>query len=288
MSSERLDTKVLKSVLRIETPPNAAGQPETGGGFLVTATEGKDDRLFLITNKHVIGDWNYADGDFQNFWPWINVFFYRVGDPSGQSYRPTRIDLRKGASLDNSRVHLHPTPRIDLVTIEVTDRVHDPSEHIELTACAPSYLIPFGKIQGQLTDIADEVIALGYPLGIRSLSNDYPIAKIGALASTPGQEVSIPITPLNRARANVNITLEGKFLIVDGLIVPGNSGGPVVIAGGTRIRHNPETNALEFSNESIKNYVIGVVSYGLGGGLTIVVSSDYVLDLLRPFAAPKE
>jgi hypothetical protein len=42
-----------------------------------------------------------------------------------------------------------------------------------------------------------------------------------------------------------------------------------------------KTNGLRFSSIPIKNLVIGIVSLGLGGGLTAVVSSDYVLDLLR-------
>jgi hypothetical protein len=261
--------------------------PGPPAGFLVAATEDAKGKIFLVTNKHVIGDWNYADRDFRAFRPWINVFFYRANDPSGQTYRPSRIDLVNGANLDASRVHLHATPRIDIVAIDVTDEVRDPREHIDFVAYGPSYLLKFGSIQDQLTDIADEVIALGYPLGIRSLNNDYPIAKIGTFASVPGQEVRIPIRPQDRSGSAVNMTLDGKFLVVDGLIVPGNSGGPVVLAGGTRVRHDPTTKQIQFSDESIKNYVVGVASYGLGGGLTIVVSSDYVLDLLQSLSPPK-
>jgi S1-C subfamily serine protease len=284
-ASDRLDSALLKSVLRIETAPSANGEPNIGSGFLVTATEDAAGRVFLVTNKHMIGDWNYADGNIETFQSWINVFFYRANDPSGQTYRPTRVDLLNGTTLDATRVHLHPTPKIDLVAIDVTDKVRDQVQHIEFTAYMPSYLVQFGNIQVQLTYIADEVIALGYPLGIRSLKNSYPLAKIGYLASTPGEEVSIPVRLQNRARAWVNISIDGKFLVVDGLIVPGNSGGPVVLAGGIRVRHDPVTNQFQVSSQSIKNYVAGVVSYGLGGGLTLV-SSDYLLDLLQSLAPP--
>jgi hypothetical protein len=285
-ASDRLNPGLLKSVLRIETAPNVNGDPNVGGGFLVVAEEDRAGKVFLITNKHMIGDWNYADRNIQTFRPWINVFFYRANDPSGQTYLATKIDVLNGTALDVTRVHLHPTPEIDLVAIDVTDKVRDPAQHIDFTVYAPSYLVRFGKIQAQLTDIADEVIALGYPLGVRSLKNNYPIAKIGYLASTPGEEVSIPIRVQNRAGTLINTSLDGKFLVVDGLIVQGNSGGPVVLAGGTRIRHDPKTNQLQFSTESIKNYVAGVVSFGLGGGLTVVVSSDYLFELLQSLAPP--
>lgn len=128
--------------------------------------------------------------------------------------------------------------------------------------------------------IGDPVIALGYPLGIRSLSNDYPMAKMGYLASRPGEEISIPTHVLDRTGANVPVVIEGKFLVVDGLIVPGNSGGPVVLVGGARVSQDTKTNQLLFSTKPLENDVMGVVSCALGGGLTVVVSSDYVFDLL--------
>ena len=98
-AQDRLDSALLKSVLRIETAPNANGDPNVGSGFLMVATEDTSGRVFLITNKHMVGDWNYADGDIKSFRPWINVFFYRGNDPSGQTYRATRIDLLNGTTL---------------------------------------------------------------------------------------------------------------------------------------------------------------------------------------------
>lgn len=102
-------------------------------------------------------------------------------------------------------------------------------------AFAKSYTVPFNKVRDYQTDIGDEVITLECPLGISSQRNDYPIAKIGYLASIPGEEVSIPFPTTNRAGVSVPTTVEGKLLVVDGLIVPGNSGSPVVLVGGVRV-----------------------------------------------------
>jgi hypothetical protein len=285
-ASDKLDSGLLPAVVRIEIP-NARGDPGVAGGFILMASEDPNGKIFLVTNKHVVGDWNYADGDIQAFHPWIDVFLYRSNDPSGQSCRATRVNLLNNQNgMDSTRVFLHPMPRIDLVLIDLTEKFHDPQEHVATNAFGPSYLVPFQHVKTQLTDVADEVIALGYPLGIRSLKNNYPIAKIGYLASTPGDEVSIPIKVPNRAGVVVDVTLEGKFLVVDGLIVPGNSGGPVVLMGGYRLGLEPHVHLVEPTTEPIKNFVAGVVSLGLGGGLTVVVSSDYVLELLHS-AAPK-
>jgi hypothetical protein len=104
-ASDRLDPTLLRSVLRIEGAPDPQGNVSTGGGFLMTATEDESGKVFLITNKHMIGDWNYADSDFHEYKPWINVFFYRVGDPSGRTYRPTKIDHLRGTGLDTAKDH---------------------------------------------------------------------------------------------------------------------------------------------------------------------------------------
>jgi hypothetical protein len=289
-ASDRLNPDLLKTVVRIETTPNARGQTEIGSGFLFTLTSDDTGKFFLVTNKHMIGDWNWADCDIQDYVQWINVFFYRNGDPSGQSFRATRIDILKDGHLDQTRVHLHPTGTVDLVAIEVTDKIRDPQEHISYSVYTPSFFVSFAKIKDYDTNIADEVIALGYPLGIRSQLNDYPIAKMGVLASVPGDEVSIPVKTSNRAKTPTDVRIDGKYLIVDGLITNGNSGGPVVLVGGGRMRLAKVGNAYhqQFLDEPIQNLVIGVVSGVLdGSGLSVVVSSDYLLDFLDSLAPPK-
>jgi hypothetical protein len=144
--------------------------------------------------------------------------------------------LIAGSHLDETRVHLHPTPSVDLVAISVTDKLTDPQGHTDSTTYTTSYWVSFSDIQKFDTTITNEVIAQGYPLGIRSLKTNYPIAKIGYLASTPGEEVSIPIKVKSRANVATDVKIDGKFLVVDGPITNGNSGGPVVLVGGGRMR----------------------------------------------------
>ncbi len=140
-ASARLESGLLPAVVRIEIP-NARGDPGVAGGFILKASEDQNAKILLVTNKHVVGDWNYADGDIQTFHPSIDVFFYRSNDPSGQTYRATRINLLNSAN------------RLDSVATN---------------AFEPSFLLSFRHIQTQMTDIADEVIALGYRLGFGHL-----------------------------------------------------------------------------------------------------------------------
>ncbi len=69
-------------------------------------------------------------------------------------------------------------------------------------------------------------------------------------------------------------------MLIDGLIVPGNSGSPVILPSGIKTRLNPKTNTFEFTDRTIEDYVIGIVSLGLGGGLTVTDSSDYIVELI--------
>jgi hypothetical protein len=270
------------SVVRIETAPNSSGETEIASGFLVGNDPHAGGRLLLITNKHVVGDWNYADANIRNPHPWIDVFFYRTSDPSGQRYRATRIKLTNNAgALDETRIRLHARSQIDVASIDVSDRILDQSEHIAFVAYDKSYLIRSDQIKDWQTNIGDQVIALGYPLGIRSTTNNYPFAKIGYLSSVPGEPLSIPIPSITRRGVTIPTVIEGKLLVVDGLIVGGNSGGPVILVGGIRTRRDPATNQLQFSNRPVENRVIGIVSANLGpSGLTVVLAADYILDLL--------
>ena len=85
-----------------------------------------------------------------------------------------------------------------------------------------SYLLPFDRIESMQTGIGDDVIALGYPYNIRSLRDDYPVAKTAYVASAPGQQLSLPVPTVNRQNLQIlDLVLEGKYLLVDGLITNG-------------------------------------------------------------------
>lgn len=127
---------------------------------------------------------------------------------------------------------------------------------------------------------------MGYPLGITSLKNNYPIAKSGYLASLPGEEFVVNFPVMNRKDERVSARIQGKILAIDGLIVGGNSGGPVVLPIESKVRHDPKTKQLQFATEATKNFVIGIVSSILGAsGVNIAYSSDYVRDLIELYVA---
>jgi S1-C subfamily serine protease len=281
----RVQPELLKAVVKIELPPNDKGLIPTGTGFLVSrevTIKGNTVRkTFLVTNKHVLGDWNAADANIVNYYDWIDVYFYRTIATSGLYYKPLRIGLKDKDGKIIHKVKIHLNPIIDIGIIALDEEL-SPSNNIDLISFDISYLLPFNRISVWFTGLGDQVFAMGYPLGITSLKNNYPIAKSGYLASLPGEEFVVNFPCENRNKERVNARIEGKILAVDGLIVGGNSGGPVVLPSETKIRHDPKTNQVQFTSEQIKNYVIGIVSSILGpSGVNIVYSSDYIQDLIE-------
>lgn len=278
----KVSTNFLNSVVRIETAPDPAKRTFTGTGFLVgldPSKSGAPSRILLVTNKHMVGDWNLADGDVKDFRDWVTINVYTPQNAAGLQYAPVRIDLKdKTGSLIKGKVTLHKNPRVDIAVVKIDAEIAP----FSLTVLGEDSLVPFTNILGFQTGLGDEVFALGYPFGIRSVKSGYPIAKVGHLASLPGEDFRLDTRAMNRLGQNVPVSIDGKILIVDGLIVQGNSGGPVITAAGIRTLRDPKSNQLMFSTKPVPNAVIGIVSSTLdGAGLALVYATDYITELLH-------
>jgi len=285
IDTSRVNSAVLKAVVKI-TALSPAGAPISfGTGFLVSRAtsvdEQSDRQYYLVTNKHMLGDWTVFDGTIVNYFASIEITFY--GMTSAQPVIRVPISIVDEQGQPRRHVQFHKEATVDIAAVALTPNSL-PFELRSQTSFDPSYMLAFDKITTYLTGLGDQVFALGYPRGITSLTTSYPIAKAGYLATEPGQLFAIELTGKDRSGKTVNRRLEGKLLVVDGLIVPGNSGGPVVLPADLKVRRDPNTNQLQFATEQLKNYVIGIVSGSLdGSGLTLVYSVDYVLEVLDAF-----
>lgn len=204
-----------------------------GTGFItsVEVTDGRDTvRVnFLVTNKHIVSDWTLVDSIAKRWVPYIDVAFYSTATSKNIKPEIRRIRILEQSGDPNNKVFLeHENPTIDVCIILLNNDIMNDSL-IEIMSFDQSYLLPFNSIAGKYFNIGSKVFVLGYPEGISSLRNSFPIAKTGLLASLPGQEFLIKIADTNRAGILTTKLLQGKLLIVDGLIVHGNSGGPVIL-----------------------------------------------------------
>jgi len=269
----RIKTGLWKSVVRLESNG-------VGAGFLVSdevEKGGKKKRLrFLITNKHMIGDYTLSDGNISTYCKTLNVWHYRADG------KPTTLALTdtNGAPREHL-VLIHPGPKIDIALIALLGD----AAKIEGTSFDVSYLSQFAETNWVC--FGDQVFALGYPNGIHSMNNSVPIAKAGYVSSLPGETFHISLLVTNRQSLAIANDFEAKVYVVDGLLVHGNSGGPIIMPSENLFRHNPTTGALEFTDKETLNKVIGIMSMTLGNindtGLSVVYSSDYILDLIKMY-----
>jgi hypothetical protein len=106
-----------------------------------------------------------------------------------------------------------------------------------------------------------------------------PIAKSGYLASSIAGNLKIKVTAINRQKKIINTSFDGSFILVDGLIIHGKSGGPVV--NPKEVKFKVVNGQMVYTKEPIPNLIIGIVSQGWENtGLTVVYSADNILDII--------
>lgn len=278
-----LDPKVLPIIVKIETISQLSKKKSAGTGFLVGrevnfgSSTGR--AYFLVTNKHMVSDWTLSDGSISIFNEFIDVHFHKTNQLV--KTQPTRINLLdQHGDVHADVVYAHPGKTVDIAIIYINSALKDLSS-LSLSSFDVSFLRPFNAITSMHFNIGSQVFVLGYPLGITSLGTNYPIAKFGFIAATPGDEFSININDTNRSGKRSLVRLEGKLLIIDGLIVPGNSGGPVLLPSLIKTRINPVTGKWEHWTKPSDNQVIGILSGNFGrSGLSFSFSSDYIVEVI--------
>jgi hypothetical protein len=263
-----VDPKVLLNIVKLETFSELIHEPVSGSGFIVSCGikmgEFNGRANFLVTNKHMLSDWTLSDGNITKLNKYIEVHFYSSDPNKTNPIDPIRIFLQSVESiLINQKVEMHKDDLVDVAIVYLNKDLKD-IKNIELTSFDTSYLRPFDSITSMYFNIGSQVFVLGYPYGITSLKNNLPIAKFGFIASTPGEIFSLKLSVPNRKGIKELVQLTGKLLIIDGLIVPGNSGGPVILPSVIKTRINPETQLWEHMTKPTENLVIGVLAGGFG------------------------
>jgi hypothetical protein len=273
----RIGKAVLKATVKIET-----SEGSSGAGFLVSKEDKEGNRaLFLVTNKHLIGDYTLTDGNINNYFDFLKIYAYKKEKKEGPvSVIVVKLKNENG-ELYPERVIVHPSRSVDVALVSVGKEFSERTD-VELVHFDISFLSTSEQLKNWNVGIGDQVFTLGYPHNIYAVNNYYPVAKTGTISSMIGEELSLKQLAQNRRGETLWTKIEGKLIIVDGLWVPGNSGGPVIVPFGVRERINPTTQQPESSTPHMQNIVIGIQSSSFGNaGLSIVYSSEYILELLE-------
>lgn len=261
-TSGPINKQVINTVIEIQKGS------ETGSGFLVSLGQ----KRLLVTNKHMVGNWSPVDSLIYNdsiyIYPYTRSGFLKVGVKISTLGKPIQ-----------PKIKIHPNQKVDIAIIDITSDILnlalDNTNFIDTT-----YFVKFEQAKSILT-YGSQVFTIGYPAGVKAFKTNQPLVKSGYLASSLDGDLVMEQIWENRKGVNVKTLTDGKIFIVDGLIIPGNSGGPVVLSQEiVWFEINGQLKHLQ----NIKNYFIGIVSnIYTNTGLATIFSSDNILEVIRQF-----
>lgn len=228
-----LSVALFHATIRIsqQLPDGKFGQ---GTGFLVSAPKPDGSpRVVMITADHVFSA-KMLD-------PEVKIGL-RVREPTGQwRYAPQSLRIRYG---DTQLWTRHPQRDIAAIVVQVPPEIASAAIPLNWLAEADTFE-RYGVGPG------DEILSLGFPVGLSSTPEGFPILRSGRIAS-------YPLTP---------IASYPTFLL-DSVIFSGNSGGPVFVGRGGRGTSEPNddgqfiagivTQQVEYENRQME---IGVVTH---------------------------
>ena len=204
-------SQFLFSSVRIETYSEDQEALGSGTSFVVTVSSfPEDNRLFLVSNKHVITGASRA-----------NVFFTEKM-PSGEPNigAPFFAELN-----DFDNWHGHPDEDVDVAVMPLSCALSGGSK---VPYLRPISLEEFATSdQMDHMEVTNTVVFIGYPNGMFDEEHYLPIVRRGATASAP----------------DLDFNGEPVFLI-DASVFPGSSGSPVFSFSEGRIGGPPHLKLL--------------------------------------------
>jgi S1-C subfamily serine protease len=191
----------------------------TGTGFLVFRTWGENQgRVFLVTNKHVV-----HENPGQRMAASHIVCHFNTRENDGTAAR-----LAEGIVLTNrdgsKRYREHPNADTDVLAVDVTDVMLANPKIEKKWATYESFAEEPRRAELDIT-AGEEVVTIGYPLGLRQGDTNFPLLRQGIIATRIGY-------PIRDKVRNADGTYRDRVLrafLVDGAVVPGSSGSPVVL-----------------------------------------------------------
>ena len=191
-----LTVALIKATVQIDQPISDAKRM-VGTGFLVSipASGSQPPQVVLVTAAHVFEKMPAPD---------VRIGWRIQGAKGSWLYAPSNIAIR---SKDGPVWYQHPDQDIAIIPVKVPDAIKD-------QVIPESALADDTTFTAQHVSAGDEMMTLGYPHGLSANVAGFPILRAGRLASYPDAPSSAYPT-----------------FLIDLTAVPGNSGGPVFVAG---------------------------------------------------------
>jgi hypothetical protein len=199
---------------------NDVGQ-RVGTGFLVADTASvvgefgetrvtwgpPKTRAYLVTARHVLGENASVISCSYDY----GLRYNAIGD-NGLEMRARRFRILS----DSPNWAVHPDEKVDVAALDVTTWIsEDAAAHLRF--CPLSEIANAINLAAVDCDAGDEVFVIGYPLTLRQGRTNLPLVRKGVLATSPRRRL---IDPDDEQQI--------RGFLVDGAILPGSSGSPVI------------------------------------------------------------
>jgi len=192
---------------------------QLGTGFLVSRPiNEKQGKVFLVTNKHVIN----KKEELREKASAISLFF-NIKEENG-SIAGKGIELRLSFENGKKRWIEHPERDVDVLCIDITDLIVKYPQMEKKWATYSDFGIK-DKLQELEVTIGDDIMVIGYPMGLKHRTTNHPLVRSGIIATKIGDSLEDEIKEEN---GEIRKRILRGFLI-DGATIPGSSGSPVVL-----------------------------------------------------------
>jgi len=191
---------------------------ETGTGFLIfRPINDKEGKVFLVTNKHMLNKKKELREIAREIEVHLNIKS-SDGLISGES---AKIPLRLPGGAKNWREH--PDRDVDVLAIDITGLIVSYPQ-IEKKWATYGDIADEAKRRELEITIGDEIMTIGYPLGLKHRTSNFPLVRAGIISTKIGESLEDEIEEAGVKRKRV---LRG--FLIDGATIPGSSGSPVVL-----------------------------------------------------------
>lgn len=206
-----IETTWAHAAVLIEVPSGR------GTGFCVGRSAGPDQwRVFLVSNKHVLGEDLAKRKALTSVKLHINV---KVGDGIVGAIVDYPVTDSNG-----TRCREHADMEVEVFVIDVTPLFV--SRKDIANKFAPEELFALAAKRRELDISAgEEIVTVGYPSGIRQGRTNSPLIRQGIIATRIGEELHEEV-PLPGGGVK---TRKSRAFLIDGATIPGSSGSPVIL-----------------------------------------------------------
>jgi S1-C subfamily serine protease len=216
-------------VIEVGVPPHLEWRTVGTGffyGYLIQDDPDPAKRkyeTYLVTAKHVV----------QSFILENKPVSVRV-NPKEASSEGREFEIANQAQPGSGTWFCHPNPKVDIAAVPI-NFVYLKEQGIEPNAFASDLHVADRKKLSELDVTAgDGVFVLGFPMGLSGAQRNYVIVRQGAIA-----------------RISEMLDKASPSFMIDALVFPGNSGGPVVL--------RPEITSIANTKSQATSFLVGVV-----------------------------